>query len=91
MDHYYVRVDGTWRQTQDEADFTDVWVDAEESYSDVHSGKAIGFMDNRYFFPDRASALEFFTEQTGREVKPASMTIYDHGKAARVYPVKVAS
>jgi hypothetical protein len=46
IDNYYIRVDGTWTQTQDEADFTDYWVDAEEPYSDYH-GNQIGFMDNR--------------------------------------------
>jgi len=49
VDHYFVKVLGSWRQTTDpEVHRTDFWVDRQESC-----------FDNRYFFNGVDEAAEF--------------------------------
>ena len=75
IDNYYIQVDGSWKETQDEADFTEYWVDVQEPCSDFRRIKhnifkkpdhLIGFLDCRYFFDSHDEALEFFINN-GRE------------------------
>lgn len=57
VDHFYMLNDGKWNQicTAELSEFrSDYWVDA------CHGSNTI--VDERYYFPDLASALEFYTE-----------------------------
>jgi hypothetical protein len=72
MDHYYAQQDGKWvriddyvfsdRRREDDPDFrTDFWVDL--SHGDrLINGGVLFMMYERYYFPDRKAALDFYLE-----------------------------
>jgi hypothetical protein len=82
VDNYYVKVDAKWTQTQDEADFTEHWVNVEEPCSDLND-KMIGFLDCRYYFPSHEAALEFFIKNSVEQKSACSLC--SHGKTVSTY------
>ena len=54
IDHYYTLVDEKWVRIYEEVHFSDFWVDI------CHDGGLL--VDERYYFQDLASALDFYRE-----------------------------
>ena len=54
IDRYYTRVDGNWVRIYEQVSFSEFWVDI------CHGGSYS--IDERYYFPDLASALDFYLE-----------------------------
>jgi hypothetical protein len=54
IDSYYTQVDGNWVRIYEEVSFSTFWVDI------CHAAPSLN--DERYYFPDLASAIDFYLE-----------------------------
>jgi len=70
IDRYYTLVDGNWVRIYEQVSFSTFWVDI------CHAAPSL--CDERYYFPDLASAIDFYLE-AGRSVSLKTPTALGRG------------